>query len=60
MDGPGDYYAERNKPVRERRVSYDFTYMWNLNKSNKQNRNRFINTENRRTAVRGEGGRGAG
>ena len=30
MDGPRDTYAERNKPVRERQISYDFTYMWNL------------------------------
>ena len=30
MDGPGECYAEGNKPVRERQVPYDFTYMWNL------------------------------
>ena len=30
MDGPGEYYAKWNKPVRERQVPYDFTYMWNL------------------------------
>ena len=42
---------------------YDFTYMWNLsekNKLNKQNRNKLIDTENRLTAVRGEGDWGAG
>ena len=30
MDGPGECYAKRNKPVRERRIPYDFTHMWNL------------------------------
>ena len=30
MDGPGECYAKWNKPVRERQVPYDFTYMWNL------------------------------
>ena len=30
MDGPRQYYAKWNKPVRERQIPYDFTYMWNL------------------------------
>ena len=30
MDGSGEYYAEWNKPVRERQIPYAFTYMWNL------------------------------
>ena len=30
MDGPGEYYAKWNKPVRERQIPYDFTHMWNL------------------------------
>ena len=30
MDGPGEYHAKWNKPVRERQVPYDLTYMWNL------------------------------
>ena len=30
MDGPGEYCAKWNKPVRERQVPYDFTYVWNL------------------------------
>ena len=30
MDGPGEHYAKRNKPVRERQIPYVFTYMWNL------------------------------
>ena len=35
MDGPGEYYAVWNRPVRERQVPYDFTYMSNvMNKIN--------------------------
>ena len=30
MDGTGTYYAEGNKPVRERQIPYDFTYTRNL------------------------------
>ena len=30
MDGPGDYYAKQNKPVRERQISRDLTNMLNL------------------------------
>ena len=53
MDEPGEYYAEWNKSETN---TYDFTSVWNLiNKINKQNRNRLIDTENRRTAVRAEG-----
>ena len=37
MDGPREYYANWNKPVRERQIPYDFTYMWTLmNKANEQ------------------------
>ena len=55
MNGPGEYYAKRNKPVRKRQIPYYFTYMWNLvNKINKQDRNRLIDTENRLKVVRGE------
>ena len=33
----------------------DFTYMWNLkNNTNKQNRNRLIDTENRLQVARGD------
>ena len=27
MDGPGEHYANWNKPIRERQVPYDFTYV---------------------------------
>ena len=30
MDGPRDYHTKWNKPDRERELSYDITYMWNL------------------------------
>ena len=43
MDGPREYYAKWNKPVRERQVPFDFTYKSNLmNKINKENRNKLI------------------
>ena len=32
MDGPRDYYTKWSKPDRERQISYDVTYMWNLKK----------------------------
>ena len=32
MDGPGGYYAKWSKPDRERQISYDITYMWDLKK----------------------------
>ena len=30
MDGPRDYHTKWNKSDRERQISYDITYMWNL------------------------------
>ena len=30
MDGPGEYYAKWNKPVREGPIPYSFNDMWNL------------------------------
>ena len=40
MDGPGGYYANRNKPDREKQIPYDFAYMWNLKskQTNKQSK----------------------
>ena len=32
MDGPGDCHTEWSKSDRERQVSYDIAYMWNLKK----------------------------
>ena len=34
MDGPGEHYAEWNKPVRGRQVSCDLTRMWKLMNKN--------------------------
>ena len=58
MDGPGEYYAEGSKPVRETQTSYDFTYVWNLmNKINKQTRQKQAhrNGEQTNRYYRGEG-----
>ena len=33
MDGPRDYHTKWIKPARERPISYDITYMWNLIKN---------------------------
>ena len=33
MDGPRDYYTKWYKSDRERQVSYDITYMWNIIKT---------------------------
>ena len=30
MDGPRDCHTEWSKSQRERQISYDITYMWNL------------------------------
>ena len=30
MDGPRDYHTKRTKSERERQISYDIAYMWNL------------------------------
>ena len=32
MDGPRDYYTKWSKSDRERQISYDIAYMWNLKK----------------------------
>ena len=33
MDGTGGHYAEQNKSIRERQLSYGFTHMWNIRNS---------------------------
>ena len=35
MDGPRDYHTKWNKQDRERQISYNITYMWNLKKRQK-------------------------
>ena len=32
MDGPRDYHTKCNKSDRERQISYDISYVWNLKK----------------------------
>ena len=56
MDGPREYHKQ-NKSDRERQIPNDCTYMCNLkNKTNKQNRNRLIDTKNNLRVARWEGG----
>ena len=38
MDGPGEHYAEWNKPSGERQIPYDLTYKWNLINNNNKNK----------------------
>ena len=60
MDGPRDYHTKWSKSDRERQISYDITYMWNLKKWYKwtylQNRNRLTDIENKLMVTKGEGG----
>ena len=64
------YYAKRNKPVRERQISYDFTHMWNLRNTTDEHRGkgwknkirlereaRDLNTENKLRIARRAVGR---
>ena len=41
-------------------MQYNFTYMWSLNKTNKQTRNKFTDTENILMVARWEGSKGVG
>ena len=58
MDGPRGYYAKQNKSNRERKIPYDFTYMWNLKNKimNKQNGNRLIDAGNKLMVAKTRGG----
>ena len=40
MDGTRRYYAEQNKSIRERQLSYDLTDMWNLRNKTEDHRGR--------------------
>ena len=46
IDGPGDDHTKRGKSDRERQVSYDITFMWNLERWDKWN---YLQTRNRLT-----------
>ena len=58
MDGPRDYHTKWSKSCRERQISYDIIYMWNLKKWYKwtylQNRNRLADLENKLMVTKGE------
>ena len=62
MDGPRGYHTKCSKSDRERQISYDLTYMWNLKRWYKQtylqNRNRLTDTENKLIVTKEK--RGAG
>ena len=57
MDGPRDCQTEGSKSDRERQISYDTAYMWNLKQGYKwiylQNRNRVTHVENKLIVTRG-------
>ena len=51
MDGPKDYHTEWSHSARERHISHDIAYMWNLKTWYKQtylqNRNRVADIEHK-------------
>ena len=59
MDGSGDYHTKWSKSDRERQISYDITYIWNLKKWYKWtylwNRNRLTDLENELMVTWGDG-----
>ena len=59
MNGPGEHYAKWNKPVIDRQIPHDFSYTWSLMNKILTNK-RLIDTENRLTALRGDGDRARG
>ena len=59
MDGPRDNHTKWSKPDRERHISYDMVYMWNLKKqwykwTYIQNINRPTDIENKLMVTKGE------
>ena len=56
MDGPRDCHTEWGKSDRERQISRDIAYIWNLKNGYKwtylQNRNRVTDVENKLTLTR--------
>ena len=54
MNRPRDCHTKWSKSDRERQISYNITYMWNLKKGTYlQNRNRVTDVENKLTIIRG-------
>ena len=60
MDGPRDYYAKWNKPNRERRISYEITYMWiiKIKRIYLQNTSIPTDIENKLMVTKGQRGEG--
>ena len=58
MNGPRDCHTEWSKSDRERQISYDITYMWNLkNDTNEliyKTENRLTDLENKLMVTEGE------
>ena len=51
MDGPKDNHTKWSKSERDRQISYDIAYMWNLKYDTNEHPNEIetdTNTENRR------------
>ena len=59
MDGPRDCHTEWSKSDRERQISYDIAYMWDLKKwynlTYLQNRNRVTDVKNKHGYQGGKG-----
>ena len=66
MDGPRDYHTKWSKSDRERQISYDIAYMWNLKEKKRhkwtyfKNRKRLTDIENKLMVTKGERGVGEG
>ena len=61
MDRSRDYHTKWSKSDRERQISCDITYMWNLRKwkwTYLQNRNRLTDIESKLMVTKGERGGG--
>ena len=62
MGGTRGDHTKWSKPERQRQMSYDITYMWNLKKWYKwtylQNRNRLTDIANKLMVTKGESGGG--
>ena len=58
MDGLRNNHTRWSKSERERQVSYDITYMWNLKKwykwTNLQNQNKQTDLENKLMVTKGK------
>ena len=53
-NGPREYHIKWDKPDRERQISYEITYMWNLRYKWTYTQNILISTESKLIFARGE------